>query len=139
MDYKKMLDNEMNVVSEDDETVKGRKLLFLSDYIFGFTTYDVRVSELLAEKMIEVIDCILNRKTFEYQEAESNYINFITMVNTRFLEDKLDWGTSIRGAFFNKYGENGDTVAEYKLTSDLYIPKSEVELFFKELIEWSKS
>ena len=41
----------------------------------------------------------LDKKSFDYhQKSDEQYINYLTMVNTPFLIDKLEWGTSIRGA-----------------------------------------
>ena len=44
-----------------------------------------------------------NSKTFEYQEEEEseNYNWFLIMCNMLFFADKLNWGTSIRGAWWD--------------------------------------
>ncbi len=111
------------------------KLEFLSDTIFDFTTYDSLVSEQFASKMLEVIDCILNRTTYKYQEENDNYINFLAMVNMPFLCDKIEWGMSIRGAWFEEYDSN-KTI--FTIEYDWVIQKKDIQEFMRQLIEWSK-
>jgi hypothetical protein len=108
------------------------RLDFIGETIFNFTTYDSDANEHFSLKMIEVIECIINKKTFEYQkENKENYYNYLTMVNIPFLFNKLDWGGSIRGAWL-------DYSKEYIISNDIEIKKNEIEQFCIELIEWSK-
>lgn len=98
---------------------KPSRLEYLAENIFDFTSYDSSVAELFAQGMIEVIECIVSRKTFEYHgQSEGKYMTYLTMVNMPFLKDKLDWGTSIRGAWINS---------------------SDFEDRCKAILEWSKS
>lgn len=103
------------------------KIEFIGNTIFDFTTYDSEMDEYFALKMIEVIECIINRTTFDYQK--DNYINYLTMVNMPFLSEKLEWGGSIRGAWI-------DNFKEYKI-AEIEIEKEELELFLSQLIKWS--
>ena len=89
--------------------------------------YDGDASERFALKMIEVIESIINRTTFDYQKE--NYDNYLTMVNMPFLVDKLEWGGSIRGAWL-------DYSKEYTLSYDIKIEKDEIEPFLTQLIKW---
>ena len=101
--YKKQLDK-LYLEEKDNECPPDNKFQFLGNSIFNFTTYDSGIDELFAKKMLEVIDCIYNKTTFDYQNDENNYINYLTMVNMPFMKGKLEWGTSIRGAWFDEYG-----------------------------------
>lgn len=142
MDYKAELEKRFKEQVEESECPPHSKLAFLGSDIFDFTTYDGAMDELLAKKMIEVIDCILNRKTFDYQNDDANYINYITMVNMPFMKDKIEWGTSIRGAWFDEYGHHSEpqpSVYKIGCVDDLIIPKIEIKNFMKDLIEWSQS
>lgn len=137
MDYKAALDRIFKEQSEQPFCPPENKLQFLGNCIFDFTTYDSGVDELFATKMIEVIDVILNQKTFEYQETESNYLNYLTMVNMPFLSDKIEWGTSIRGAWFDEYG---DSPSVYSIGHvGLLLPRTEIKEFMNDLLEWSKT
>ena len=138
MEYKSKLE-ELYQSSKEIECPPDNKLMFLGSNIFKFTTYDGAVDELFAKKMIEVIDCILNKKTSEYHkygENQANYLNYLTMVNMPFLADKLEWGTSIRWAWFDEYGHHSDKENLYRITYDWEIPKTDINKFFRELIEW---
>lgn len=101
MNYLKLLENSYNKVSEVLEgNAPESRLEYLSDYIFQFTTYDGEMSELFAAKAIEVCEAINNRTTFEYIKEPNNYRWYLLMCNMPFFADKLDWGTSIRGAWW---------------------------------------
>ena len=121
-----ILEKEYQEENEYSECL-GSRLDFIGETIFNFTMYDGDASERFALKMIEVIECIINRTTFEYQKE--NYDNYLTMVNMPFLADKLDWGGSIRGAWL-------DYSKEYTVSYDIKIEKEEIELFLTQLIKW---
>jgi hypothetical protein len=137
--YKEQLDK-LYLEEKDNECPPGNKFQFLGNSIFNFTTYDGGVDELFAKKMLEVIDCIYNKKTFDYQNDKVNYINYLTMVNMPFMKGKLEWGTSIRGAWFDEYGHHSENEEDkvYSITYDWKIPKKEIMEFMKQLLEWSK-
>jgi len=98
-DFVKVLMDGFNAVNEHGEKIS--KLEFLADYIFEFTTYDGDISELFAEKMVEVLRAINDGKIYEFIKDEENYKWYIIMCNMPFLGDKLEWGTSIRGAWWS--------------------------------------
>jgi hypothetical protein len=110
------------------ECAPETKMEYLGSSIFDFTTYDGEIDILFAEKMIEVLKAILNKNTFEYIKNKEQYLNYLTMVNMPFLTDKLDWGSSIRGAWFDNW-------KEYEIDG-IKINKQELELFIAQLIEW---
>jgi len=135
----------MNYIEKLDELFKyylseckgnESKMQFLGDVIFDFTTYDSAMDEILASKMVAVIGAILSKTTYEYiKVSEESYLDYITMVNMPFLQDKLEWGTSIRGAWFDKYPKGGS----YQITPEFSIPGKEVEDLMGAVIEWSSS
>lgn len=85
--------------SEYNESEK--RAMFLSEYIVGITTYDGNLSLKFGKMIIETLEQIKNKTTYEYIENELNYEKYILSCN--FIERWLDWGTSIRGAWFNTY------------------------------------
>ena len=87
------------------ECAPETKMEYLGSSIFDFNTYDSEIDILFAEKMVEVLKVILNKNTFEYIKDREQYLNYLTMVNMPFLTDKLDWGGSIRGAWFDNWKE----------------------------------
>ena len=83
------------------------RLGYLSVHVFDFTTYDSEIDELFAEKALEVCLAITSGKTFEYQkESDDNYRWYLIMCNMPFFVDKLEWGTSIRGAWWDLHGND---------------------------------
>lgn len=104
MDYLGLLKHSFDVAQAQDEITD--RLEFLGVYIFDFTTYDSEMDQLFGKKALEVCKAISDKKTFEYQEDEENYKWFLVMVNMPFFKDKLEWGTSIRGAWWALYGDD---------------------------------
>jgi hypothetical protein len=103
MDYLELLNHsyEMNKVYRSD---LGR-LEFIADNIFDFATYENIVSSLMAKKCLEVCKAIGDRTTFDYiSNAEDNKW-YLVMVNMPFLQGKISWGSSIRGAFWDLLGD----------------------------------
>ena len=130
MNYKKIL-SRLYEESKEDCIPPENKYQFLGSTVFDFTTYDSEMDELFAKNMLEVIECILNRTTFEYQAiSKEKYVNYLTMVNMPFLNEILEWGGSIRGAWF-------DNSCSPVLFCQVTIPEQELTVFFKELLEWT--
>lgn len=99
MNYKEILENSYKVISEDASACEN-KLEYLSEFIFDFTTYDSEMAVLFARKAVEVCAAINNRLTFEYISDPEDYKWFLLMCNMPFFVEKLEWGTSIRGAWW---------------------------------------
>lgn len=100
------LKNDIHEYAElmNHETFKEAKNSYILNHIFYITTYDSLLDEKFVNDILEIMDIILKRKNFEYIKDETNYIKFITIVNL--IIETLDWGTSIRGCFFNKITVN---------------------------------
>lgn len=99
MNYRRLLEcgyEHMSAFSNDEMS----RLEFLSAYIFDFTTYDSDLDKEFALKAVEVADAISKRTTFDYIETAENYRWFIIMCNMEFFSCRIDWGTSIRGAWW---------------------------------------
>jgi hypothetical protein len=124
------------------------RLAFLGGVVFGFTTYDEEMDEHLAGKMLEVVRCILDGTTFQYIEQREQYVNFLLMVNAPFLSKAIDWGTSIRGAFFVAFGDT--EVYRFRISGywdegakdceevTLTVTEGQVPAFMEALLEWTK-
>lgn len=70
--------------------------------VFHITTYDSAADRLFAEQITEVLEVIANRTTFDYQaKSTEQYFRFLMVVNFRAIYPLLEWGTSIRGCWFN--------------------------------------
>ena len=102
MDYLKILESSYQDMLGFDQCLDS-KLEYLSDYIFDFTTYDGEMAEVFATKALEVCKAITEKTTFEYIENNENRKWFLIMVNMPFFANKIDWGTSIRGCWWETY------------------------------------
>lgn len=101
-EYLAMLQHSYESAMAHNECPPHSRLAFLSEAVFDFTTYDGAMDEFLAQKAVEVCEAITERKTFEYIErSEEHYRWYIAMVNMPFFADRLSWGTSIRGAWWD--------------------------------------
>ena len=52
------------------ECAPESKIEYIGNVIFDFTTYDSAVDILFAKRMMPVLKCILERKSFEYQKGK---------------------------------------------------------------------
>src|ERR1700742_4971988 len=102
IDYKEALQKDYDETRDYDSIeTPPTKVVWLSTWIFNFDTYDEKVAQLFGSQMIDTIESLLNRTTYEY--IKNSEITFITMVNMPFLKGKLEWGVSIRGAWIDEY------------------------------------
>ena len=100
MDYLSLLEHSYGMAVALDECPPESRLEFLGEQIFDFTTYDGAMSALFAGKAIEVCEAITNGTTFDFIKDPENYKWFLLMCNMPFFAGRLNWGTSIRGAWW---------------------------------------
>lgn len=98
--YLSMLEEGFAEVREWQNCPEMSRLCYLSDHIFNFTTYDDGMSELFASKALEVCNAISAGTTFKYIDNQEQYQWYLLMCNMPFFEGRLEWGTSIRGAWW---------------------------------------
>jgi hypothetical protein len=79
------------------------KLKFLADDLFEFSTYENDIATTMARKAVEVCQAISDKNTFDYITTDEGNFWYLIMVNMPFFQDKVDWGTSIRGAWWATY------------------------------------
>ena len=141
MDYLKLLETSYKCWQECDREIS--RLEYLSNHIFDFTTYDGEIDELFATKAVEVCRAINDIETFEYQEDVENYRWFLIMVNMPFFCNKLEWGTSIRGAWWiheditidscGLFDDNCDQILDLKLDRDEWVKFIDAVIIFSEV------
>lgn len=93
----------------DQDDYKHTKYEWAASEVFDLTTYDSSIDELFVKKIVEVLKAIRDRKTFDYIKDENNYITYLAVCQllTRF--NWINWGTSIRGAWFDGYQASAGT------------------------------
>ena len=100
MDYLELLKHSFTVETETSECPPSSRLDYLGDGVFDFITYESEMSELFAAKAVEVCAAINDSKTFDYIKDAEQRKWYLLMCNLPFFADRLEWGTSIRGAWW---------------------------------------
>lgn len=111
MNYLKLLEDGFARTCGQGES----RLEYLSDHIFDFETYDSEKAERFAVMALDVCQAIQQRKTFEYIEDPTRYMTFLLMVNMPFFSRRLNWGTSVRGAWWDTSPPNQTELDAYGL------------------------
>jgi hypothetical protein len=145
MDYVKLLENSYEREKEFQSNGTMERLEFLAENIFDFTTYESVVYSLIEQKCLEVCKAISEKKTFEYIKSDEGNLWYLIMVNMPFFEGKLEWGTSIRGAWWHLYGDRKFTVescglyVEYEQLLEISFDEDEWPRFIDAMIEFARS
>lgn len=120
------------------------RLEYLSESIFNFTTYDSQIGELFAAKAVEVCAAINDETTFDYIKDSESYKWYLIMCNMPFFKDKLEWGISVRGAWWDaqigrqiEIDSCGLWEGDKQLTETLKFERGEWELFIAAVIEFA--
>ena len=127
MDYLQLLTHSHAI--QNTYLPKQTKHTYILSQIMGVYTYDDSLDTFLANKATEVALAITERTTFTYIKDETNYIWYITMLHWPFFAERIEWGTSIRGAWWdfsdttfklNTCGlsnMNGEQITDWEFTS----------------------
>ena len=105
---------------------------YLMTQIFEIYTYDSGdISKVICDNMLSICDVILKRENFEYIQDIEKYFQFILLINMPFFLNTTEFGTSIRGSWFNE-------CKDYVFSGRINVKGSEIKEFIKQLIEWYK-
>lgn len=140
MDYKALLSHSYKM-ELDDECAPRCRLEYLSRSIFEFVTYDQSMDELFARKAVEVCAAITSRTTFEYIQDEKNYEWYLIMCNLPFFSTRIEWGSSIRGAWWvsTYLSSCGLWMGDDQIIGEIPFTIQEWEEFIRAIIEFSNS
>ena len=101
MDYLKMLEESYQEYKDGYFNCKPpSKLNFIATQVFLIWVYDSAIEEKMGLEFLKVCDVITKRYNFQFLESEENYELYIRTVSYPFFEGKLEWGSSIRGAWW---------------------------------------
>lgn len=91
------------IVNEDKGGWNGLNIYQVMEEILEFTAYDDGLlRSLLDENIIPVLEAICLRSTFDYIDgSREQYKNYIMVCNLGKIPELLNWGGSIRGAWFD--------------------------------------
>ena len=85
---------------ESDYTAKEWKLIFLAEELCDITTYDSDLDLHFGERILNILKVINDGNTFTFIKDKNNYLEYITIINLMPI-NWLEWGSSIRGAWFS--------------------------------------
>lgn len=115
--YKEIFKNSLNDFIEnhldagydrEDYTLLEWKYAWLCDDAFGVSTYDTNLSVKWGKLIFDVMTAIRNHTTFDYIKDDANYEKYIAVCNLFNIHLLIDWGSSIRGAWFSFNKDNRD-------------------------------
>jgi len=101
-----------------DFNKKISKEEFIGNYVFDICTYDDETCVKMTREWLEVCECISEGKTFEYISTDKGYETYLRTINYDFFMKKIDWGSSIRGAWWSGKYSPEDEDWEYKFEID---------------------
>lgn len=143
MDYLRWLECGYAESRKNLGDIVGSRLEYLSEMFFNFTTYDGDMAALFAAKALEVCKAITFGTTFEYIRAsEENHRWFLIMCNMPFFQNKLSWGCSIRGAWWEyeiTFGSLGLWDGDEQISQELFFQKPDWEKFMLALFEFAST
>jgi len=108
---------------------ESSKVEFICANIFNIYTYDSVEDEFLGGKCVDVALAITNNTNFEYIRNTDNYRWYLSIVHFPFFAERITWGTSIRGAWWDiddddtfstcgLLGDDGEQKVDWKFSKD---------------------
>lgn len=101
MKYTDMLEHSYRTATSEKCCAPGSKLEFLGEHIFEFVTYESEHIKTFTSAALMTCNAISQCKTFDFITHDNNHMWYLLMVNMPFFSGKIEWGTSIRGAWWN--------------------------------------
>lgn len=139
MNFEKLLEDGFAASLDIAQT----RLEYLSELIFDFTTYDSEKAEEFAMRAVEVCEAISAGATFDYIADPVQYRWYLLMVNMPFFADRLSWGTSIRGAWWDHetftYSSCGLYDGERQVHETLTLERPEWLAFIAAIVKFAKA
>lgn len=102
MDYLEILEESYQVCREDCFTCEPpSKLNFIATEVFLIWTYDSAMNDKMGREFLKICDVITKGDNFTFIDtSEENYELYLRTVSYPFFKRKLEWGGSIRGAWW---------------------------------------
>ena len=96
-----------------DGAESENKYEWCSNYVFDLTTYDNELDEIFVKKIFEVCKAILEKRNFSFfKDNDEKYREFIIVCQLLCRLNWINWGTSIRGAWFDENRKEQSPIIE---------------------------
>ena len=87
--------------AERDPDLYDGKADWIAEEVFNLTAYDSYIASEMGSAGMDVFKTITGKTTFDYIKDPEKYRQYLHVVNWPFFIKRLDWGTSIRGAWWD--------------------------------------
>lgn len=87
--------------AERDIELYDGKADWIAEEVFDLTAYDSDIAAEMGSASMEVFKAITEKTTFDYIKDPEKYRQYLRVVNWPFFIKRLNWGTSIRGAWWD--------------------------------------
>ena len=124
-------DRDLYEIQGGDPTTSAH--YFLAESVFGFTLYDTDKDMQWCMEALSVIRAILTGTTFDMFRDPASEEVYLKMVNMPFMDGLLEWGGSIRGAWFDTQGNKRFFEFENVVT----VERRDIKVFMEALLEWA--
>lgn len=81
------------------------RIQFLAREVFNLTTYESDFDELIGQEIFDVCMAITHKRNFDFVKDDEARGKYLRCVNMQFFKNRLDWGTSIRSAWWSHGGQ----------------------------------
>lgn len=146
MNYLELLNNSYEKRDWYMSCPPDNKLAWLGDQVFNITTYDDGMDAFFASKALAVCHAITTGTTYDYiKQSEENHRWYLMMCNLPFFANAIDWGGSIRGAWWASPHEGKITYralwafeVDDQIADDLEFDTDEWFKFIEAILEFAK-
>jgi hypothetical protein len=117
------------------------RLQYIGEHIFGFVTYEQEYDELFAKKALMVCEAVNLHATYAFIKTPENRLWYLLMMNMPFFQDRVVWGSSIRGAWWDTsiaYTSCGLWLDGNQYYEELTFTSEQWHAFIAALLEFSR-
>lgn len=96
-----------------DGAENENKYDWCAKYVFMLLTYDEELAEIFIKKIFEVCKAILEKRNFSFfKDNDEKYREYIIVCQLLCRLNWINWGTSIRGAWFEENRKEQSPIIE---------------------------
>lgn len=110
---------------------------WLAENVFDVTTYDNAASDWFGRVILRAALAVTRRTTFDYIKDKDHYRDYLIAVNLPFFADRLEWGGSIRGAWWDWKNHSFDVCFASVMVANTEMGSEEMEQFWRALEQFA--
>jgi len=110
---------------------------WLAENVFDVTTYDNAVSDWFGRVILRVALAVTRRTTLDEMKDPMRGREYLIAVNLPFFADRLEWGGSIRGAWWDWKNHSFDVCFASVMVANTEMGSEEMERFWRALEQFA--